>query len=163
MPPPAAVTARPAASTIVERNVSDLRRHRVDVSPCQLEAEVPRQQQPLAGPGPQLRLVLHHPVVFALAPRDLDCCRHPRDCELQSVDERHRRVATSHTLIRPEKCGAERNSVSIHRNDRIALRCHCHSTDAAPRFRRFLLQRPQGRASVSPEVFDVALGVPRHR
>ena len=110
----------PAAVFVIERDVADLVRGRVDEIARELVVEVGGQHDVLGGPGPDLRLVAHDPVADGGGVDDFCRRLHAGDLEDHHVLGRHGAGRIDGALIQPENDVAQGVVVLVQTHDGVA-------------------------------------------
>ena len=110
----------PAAVFVVERDVADLVRGRVDEVARELVVQVRGQHDVFGGPGPDLRLVAHDPVADGGGVDHLRRRLHAGDLEEHHVLGGHGAVRVDGALVQPENDVAQGLIVRVQTHDRVA-------------------------------------------
>ena len=110
----------PAAVFVIERDVPDLVRGRVDEIARELVVEVGGQHDVLGGPGPDLRLVAHDPVADGGGVDHLRRRLHAGDLKDHHVLGRHGAVRIDGALVQPEDDVAQGVVVLVQTHNGVA-------------------------------------------
>ena len=156
----------PAERLVVERQVADLGRGRVDEPSGQALGQEPREQQVVADRRPDRGLVGAQPAGLAGRRERLDRVAQPEDPEAErrhATDASERRQAVRPPIVEPGDRGAQRPPVRVGHDDRAALGRQGDARERIPAHGR-VGQDPAARlADGGPVDLGILLGPARVR